>query len=532
VSRRFSIAASLAALTVIAAAARIRHLGVQILGGDELHLLDVITTTDLATIPRTVLEYDFSIPLALAFSALASLAPLTETTLRLPGLVAGIALPFATYAATRRGVGRSAALLGAAVLAVHTFAVFHSRFARPYALVALLVLAVLALLERSRARDTTRAALAAAPLAGLAMWINLPAALAMAAVYAGALIAALAGRGRRVRASLRVIASGALALLLAAIAYYPAREGLAREVLAGKLARGMLTRDAVEDALHVMAGTASLPLALAFAALVVVGCVWLALRRPARAAPLLAPLLLLPIAVVASRPSLLEYHMVLPRYLFAALPLAIVAAAFVVDRILAVLLPRGRVRPGVRLALPWLAVPAVVVASPYVSLYGAPRAFTHHPQLQEFRHLRGGAGFEVWPPPPFEFEVVLAGAPRVVVWPPPKGYDQNFYVPLEAAVGRPLELLIEDDTPFSSPLLHLRTTVRLAEASQRLPSGTLVAMIKDPSRLAEVRRRGGLDGARIFPRGGPKYLRVREALLRELGNPVFEDPLCAIFRVP
>jgi 4-amino-4-deoxy-L-arabinose transferase-like glycosyltransferase len=72
--------------------------------------------------------------------------------IRVPALLAGVALVPATYALGVRTVGRAAALIGAAALALCPFAVYYSSEARAYTLATLFVvlaaLALLAALER------------------------------------------------------------------------------------------------------------------------------------------------------------------------------------------------------------------------------------------------------------------------------------------------------------------------------------------------------------------------------------------------
>src|SRR5262245_65871970 len=60
--------------------------------------------------------------------------------IRVPALVAGVALVPAVYALGVRCVGRSAALLGAGLLALSPFAIYYSTEARAYSLAALFVL--------------------------------------------------------------------------------------------------------------------------------------------------------------------------------------------------------------------------------------------------------------------------------------------------------------------------------------------------------------------------------------------------------
>ena len=83
-----------------------------------------------------------------------SLAPMQPWAIRLPALLAGVAIVPLTYAVGRKLLGRTEALLGAALAAAATPLVLYSVNARGYSLLAALFLVELLLVHRLRARPT------------------------------------------------------------------------------------------------------------------------------------------------------------------------------------------------------------------------------------------------------------------------------------------------------------------------------------------------------------------------------------------
>jgi Dolichyl-phosphate-mannose-protein mannosyltransferase len=107
--------------------------------GDELFTYEVATRDTLGDVldgVRSPLEITPPLFFVLAWAS----AKVTDPTfmLRLPSLVAGVALIPLVYALGVRTVGRHAALVGAALMALAPFAVLYSAEARAYALAAVL----------------------------------------------------------------------------------------------------------------------------------------------------------------------------------------------------------------------------------------------------------------------------------------------------------------------------------------------------------------------------------------------------------
>ena len=175
----------LAGLTLIALVVRAVQLDQSFLG-DELVTRDLATRASLLDVLAGVRSSQEVTPPAFFVLAWAfGKAGTPEVWLRMPSLIAGVALVPVTGLLGARTVGRPAGVVGAALIALSPFAIFYATEARAYSLLALLVaLAVLALLralERGSAASWVLwAALATAamythytsvfPLAAMVLW--------------------------------------------------------------------------------------------------------------------------------------------------------------------------------------------------------------------------------------------------------------------------------------------------------------------------------------------------------------------------
>ena len=116
--------------------------------GDELFTYEIATRPGFGDMLDGVTgPLEISPPLYFALAWICAKLGDPHVWIRVPALVAGVALVPAAYALGVRTVGRTPALIGAALLALSPFAIFYSAEARAYSLAALfVVLAALALL--------------------------------------------------------------------------------------------------------------------------------------------------------------------------------------------------------------------------------------------------------------------------------------------------------------------------------------------------------------------------------------------------
>lgn len=131
----------LAWFLVILMAAGVRFFNVdrQILIGDEWHALALVQEQGFGYIFSHFGQADHSIPVALYYELISRTVGLSEMAMRLPFLFSGIVLTVWFPYLMRHWLGPGERLLTGALLAISPLLIFYSRFARPYALLALLV---------------------------------------------------------------------------------------------------------------------------------------------------------------------------------------------------------------------------------------------------------------------------------------------------------------------------------------------------------------------------------------------------------
>jgi hypothetical protein len=139
--------APVAAITLLALLLRLPGLDDSVFG-DELFTYEIATRPGFGHMLDGITgPLEISPPLYFVFAWVCAKLGDPHVWIRVPALVAGVALVPAAYALGVRTVGRTAGLIGAALLALSPFAIFYSDEARAYSLAALfVVLAALALL--------------------------------------------------------------------------------------------------------------------------------------------------------------------------------------------------------------------------------------------------------------------------------------------------------------------------------------------------------------------------------------------------
>lgn len=274
--------------TVVGAFLRLRALGDQVLGGDELHAVRAALGHSVLDNLTTYRNADPGLPLAAAYRlAMDAGVALSEWELRLPSLLAGTAAVALLPLLVVDRVGRREALLWGWLLAVAPLLVFYGRLVRPYALVVLLawvaVLGCLRWLEQG-----SRAGAAAYGLCGgLAVWtqplvlpfVAAPLALRLAEALPAPWRRRPPGRPRRPLRPL-LVPGGALTVALL-LFVGPSAASLA-ELAAQKSGEGEIGFHTVLGASRLFVGSARSWVALLVGALAVHGVWRLAHRRGSR----------------------------------------------------------------------------------------------------------------------------------------------------------------------------------------------------------------------------------------------------------
>jgi hypothetical protein len=376
VSERRAIAWSAVALLAlgVAAAFRTYALGSQIVIDDEWHALHKVMRAGLASI-LTELDYaDFSIPVALYYSALRNTIGISEWTMRAPMVVAGIALvalaPWLARAWTPRAVGVTWSIL----LAISPMLVYLGRTARPYAITALTSTVAFVAFERwwrgpPSSRRAWGAAYVIATFAGGYLHMTSLAFTLTPFLYFGA--KALGDRA----ALSRVVRLGLVtALLLAVVLLPPIVNDWSRFV--AKAGQDSVTWQTLERTTLMVAGTGHPVVGLAFVALVALG--WLRWWRRDRdlAAYALTLVAVGAIAIAAARPNWVQYALVFGRYLIPVVPLLLLLAAE--GLVGAIALRSDALRAGIVAVIAIL----LVASGPLPAQWYAPNQFTSHQRFQ------------------------------------------------------------------------------------------------------------------------------------------------------
>jgi hypothetical protein len=375
VSERRAIAWSAVALLAlgVAAAFRTYALGSQIVIDDEWHALHKVMRAGLASI-LTELDYaDFSIPVALYYSALRNTIGISEWTMRAPMVVAGIALvalaPWLARAWTPRAVGVTWSIL----LAISPMLVYLSRTARPYAITALTSTVAIVAFERWRRGEVHRTRWATAYVIATVLggWLHM---LSLAFTLTPFLYFGAKALGDRAALS-RVVRLGLVtALLLAVVLLPPIVNDWSRFV--AKAGQDSVTWQTLERTTLMVAGTGHPVVGLAFVALVALG--WLRWWRRDRdlAAYALTLVAVGAIAIAAARPNWVQYALVFGRYLIPVVPLLLLLAAE--GLVGAIALRSDALRAGAVAAIAIL----LVASGPLPAQWYAPNQFTSHQRFQ------------------------------------------------------------------------------------------------------------------------------------------------------
>ncbi len=334
-ARRDDLALLLGAL-VIGAAWRLPGVGEAFLFGDELHTLFELPR-GFAHLLSHFSATGSGLALPLLQRLLVDAFGPNHWAIRAPAWIPGLLLLPATFVVVRSRLGDRVAIGATWLVAVSPLLIFYSRFARSYALVALLVLLLLdrvdAALEEGRLGARRFAALAL--LAGAAAWAHPTALGSVAPVMIAGALAARFGRGPRPEAS-RDVALGLLAALaagglLCAALHWPARESLLAFV---STKTSLQVYEGAFGTLDVAAlATGSRMAAIGLGLLALGAAAGTARARGWRSAPLLAAAFAPPLVIAAVRPYGDAYAYA--RYLIAALPPLFVLSAWGLDRLLA-----------------------------------------------------------------------------------------------------------------------------------------------------------------------------------------------------
>jgi hypothetical protein len=503
------------AAAALCAGAALRTLGLseQIALDDELVSITASLARPYALLFGSFQPAYYSIPHALLLRSLADTVGLDEWTLRLPSLVAGLALLLGAPWLVWRRFGAAPAALFAALLAISPLLVLYSRIARAYAPATALVFFAVMALERWLAERKPAAALVYVGCAAAAIWFHqlaAPAVLAPLAVTA-AFCVRDAPAGRRWR-ELGAPAWMALAIALIVTLLLWSALAVSLGPLATKVDRVSVPGLAILAAEALFAGTRELWLVGLFWTGATLGCVVGLWRHTRITSLLLASAAAQWLSVIAAGPWLAETPRILARYALFSLPFVLLFMALALAAL-------GRLRVGGR-AWP---LPALAGALLCVLLFRqgplpaalSPRAsFAAHPDFMDppltppdvpawYASLRAEPG---------DFAIVeapLRNAPSLV---PYHVYQRVHGRPVRIGfLGALAEPRNPDEFALDDPRVGFRGFVDLGDAKALRASGARYLVL----------HRDLSDGLGVGRAAG--------AFAQQLGAPVYEDARLVVF---
>jgi hypothetical protein len=542
-------------LTVVAFCLRVKNLDGQILGGDELHLLKVITDHSYKEIAGLVTETDFSIPMALFFKFLSQWFPLSEWSLRIIILLVGSLAPALIFLGARRFVPwQTAAILGI-VIAVHPFFIFYSRFVRPYGICTVLNILVLILLDQWHGNHR-KAWLGGAILIGAASsWLHLVSLTAVACLFGGALVRILCERPETQAAGIETASEGTTpgrwkkfllcslagiaCLILTLLLYSPGLSDIGGQIFQGKLGKGLLNDVVFWRNAAVLTGLPGEAPALLFAFLSLAGIIVFLVRKPGTMSFLLMFALLQPILIILIRPHLLEFSFVLARYLFYVLPIWLLFACLGWDFLLRSAGNRiAFMREGnLSLCLAGILGVLWLWSGPYHEVYGGINSYAHHNAYQTFSYRSNAqwkaAGEQHASVRLPSYYSKLGEGGLVLEGPPPENFFDNMVAFYQHFHGRPVKLLTSYDKFWGSSRLNLKNVIVLrGEGKVDFQGAELAIIHKQP--MEEIKqflnRYPSPQAESVY---GEKIVsRLSELMEACCEPPVHEDQYLKVFRLP
>jgi hypothetical protein len=369
-------------LAVLAGVAlRVDQLLDQIPLDDEWHALHNIVRYDYGWLLTHFGWTDFCIPLALYDRLIADTIGLSELWLRAPILLCGVAALILFPLAIRPWIGRSASQVFAWLLALSPLHVFFSRFARPYGITLTLAflgaLAFFSWWSAGRRRDAV--IFASCAIVGPLFHLSVLPVLLAPLVCAPLVTAVLRVRSASTP-SWRRLACVALTVALGLLLVLGPPLALSFKTLAYKGSHGTLVASSWLQGLALLSGVGLRSLAYVAAALAVAGyaLIWRAQRVFALYLGLVS--LSAPVLVLLTRPTMIDWPIVLVRYCLLCLPVLLALVALAFARLGELIRSRWPFFPGVA---PGIACCVTVFAfGPLPRIHYRPNNWTNHGTFQ------------------------------------------------------------------------------------------------------------------------------------------------------
>lgn len=382
-SQRHHLAWSLLAAALFVAGVWLRgwQLRRQLLIDDEWHALHKLLTSGYADIASHFGLADYCIPLTLFYRALFDLGWLSEWTMHLPPLLAGVALIAAGWRLLKYRFDIATRTIWLGLVSLSPVLVYLSRTARPYTLAALAVLvALFAIVDWWQTRRAGQAItyVVATTIAGWLHLMTLPFALSPLLLFGAITLASLFGaKPQDARITLRrlLLIGTAIAMALLALLLPPLINDW--DSLAQKSGGGAVTPRSLWRTWLMLAGTGHAMVGIVMAALTGYG-MWRSWQHDRLfTGCVLFSFVLGGSAIIASQPAWIQHPGVLARYLMPMLALLLVFVAHGVANVVA-RLPNPAVGAGTAV----LSLALVFATGPIPDQLHRPNQFYGHARLQ------------------------------------------------------------------------------------------------------------------------------------------------------
>jgi hypothetical protein len=363
-------------------------LSAQILLDDEWHLVKMAADHTFLEVATDLNPTDNSgVPLNLYYWSLYRWFHLSEWTVRLPSIIAGVLGLVLMPWMIRKVIGRGVAFVFASLLAVAPVLVFYSRFARAYSVTALLCVAVLMLSHEWLTTARLRYATGFVLVSSLAIYVHLT---SIIAVFAPLLIAFGSMLADRLElsslTSKRIVASARARLIVLSVITLLSLPAVLSVVMGSETLRwgmGTPTLRGVLTALSMLSGTTNLPLSVLFFTLCAAGQVVLWKDKPLLGQVFACTTVLYVVALLASHPFGIGQGLVLVRYMIVVVPIALIGVAQAIERVAARLVMRRSDSHTIACAGGGILLAGCLfLAGPLPVLQRAPNDFTGHSAFQ------------------------------------------------------------------------------------------------------------------------------------------------------
>ncbi|GAA0714699.1 hypothetical protein [Dokdonella soli] len=515
------------------------QLRAQMLLDDEWHSVRMLIRVDGDGIAGHFGLADYCIPLTLYYRWLYDHAALSEWSMHLPLLLAGIALLLVAPWLLRRVVSLPTRAVWTGLLAISPTLIYFSRTARPYALVALLGFVAITAFRNWQARRGYRRAWAALYVAAtfVAGWMHLLSLVFTLWPFAYYGIGALRGvlrnssRATAWRSLLAMVGLGVATVVPLAIVLAPP---LLNDwgAMAAKAGANSATAQSLYRTLLMQFGIADAWLCMLLFALLAFG-VWRMWQRDRDLVALTLSATAVGLLVIcAARPAWIQHAPVLVRYAAPILPFLLL---YVAEGFIGVL---ERVRPQVAgTALASLGIGALFMAGPLPGWYYTPNQFMDHEIFQfdyDVRTNPYATLLQLGPVSPFYLDLAKKppGSVTVIETParaqsnlvPDPWYQKIHRQNVKFALASPVCGVGDwDEYPYTATGARFRRMVKLADILDGATYGAdYLVMRQQPWTLPP-----GKDYP--FPVEWPDMVACTANVTAKLGLPVWRDEQIVVF---